>query len=57
MAKESKKYEENFNNLKAIAEELSRQEISIDYLRWFYTALTRATDRLYLVNFQDDWFE
>jgi exodeoxyribonuclease-5 len=35
----------------------NRQEISIDYLRWFYTALTRATDRLYLVNFQDDWFE
>jgi exodeoxyribonuclease-5 len=35
----------------------NRQEISIDYLRWFYTALTRTTDRLYLVNFQDDWFK
>ena len=28
--KESKKYEDNFNTLKEIAEELSRQEISID---------------------------
>ena len=34
----------------------NRQEITIDYLRWFYTAITRATDRLYLVNFSDDWF-
>ncbi len=30
MAKESKKYEESFNTLKSIAEELRRQEISID---------------------------
>ena len=30
MAKEAKKYEENFNTLKDIAEELSRQELSID---------------------------
>jgi len=30
MAKESKKYEENFSTLKNIAEELSRQELSID---------------------------
>lgn len=35
----------------------NRQEITIDYLRWFYTALTRATERLYLVNFNDDWFD
>ena len=34
----------------------NRQEISIDYLRWFYTAITRATDKLYLVNFPDVWF-
>jgi len=34
----------------------NRQEITIDYLRWFYTAITRATDRLYLVNFPDEWF-
>ena len=34
----------------------NRQEITIDYLRWFYTALTRSTERVYLVNFPDDWF-
>lgn len=34
----------------------NRNEITIDYLRWFYTALTRSTDKLYLVNFSDDWF-
>jgi len=27
--------------------------ISIDYLRWLYTAFTRATDKLYLVNFPE----
>jgi len=35
----------------------NRNEISIDYLRWFYTALTRSTDRVYLVNFAKDFFE
>jgi len=35
----------------------NRNEITIDYLRWFYTALTRATEKLYLVNFADDWFK
>ncbi len=34
----------------------NRNEISIDYLRWFYTALTRATDKVYLVNFGEEWF-
>lgn len=34
----------------------NRNEITIDYLRWFYTALTRSTDRVYLVNFSDKWF-
>ena len=34
----------------------NRNEISIDYLRWFYTALTRSTDRVYLVNFAREWF-
>jgi exodeoxyribonuclease-5 len=34
----------------------NRNEITIDYLRWFYTALTRSTDRVYLVNFSQDWF-
>ena len=35
-----------------------RQEIlNIEYLRWLYTAFTRATERLYLVNFPEDFFE
>ncbi len=28
-----------------------------DDLKWLYTALTRATENVYLVNFKDDWFE
>lgn len=28
-----------------------------DRMRWLYTALTRATDRLYFVNFPDEFFE
>ncbi len=35
----------------------NRQETTLDYLRWLYTALTRATDRVYLVNFPDKWFQ
>lgn len=35
----------------------SRQEPTIDYLRWFYTALTRATEKVYLVNFPDSYFK
>ncbi len=34
----------------------NRNETTIDYLRWFYTALTRSTDKVYLVNFSDDFF-
>jgi exodeoxyribonuclease V len=34
----------------------NRNEITIDYLRWFYTALTRSTDRVYLINFADSFF-
>lgn len=34
----------------------NRNEITLDYLRWFYTALTRATDRVYLVNFAKEFF-
>lgn len=31
--------------------------IDKEYLRWLYTAVTRATDKLYLINFKDDFFE
>jgi exodeoxyribonuclease-5 len=34
----------------------NRNEISLDYLRWFYTALTRSTDKVYLVNFAENFF-
>jgi exodeoxyribonuclease-5 len=34
----------------------NRNEVTIDYLRWFYTAMTRSTDRVYLVNFAEDFF-
>lgn len=26
-------------------------------IRWLYTALTRASEKVYLVNFKDEWFE
>lgn len=35
----------------------NRNEITIDYLRWFYTALTRSTDKVYLVNFAERFFD
>ena len=31
--------------------------LNIEYLRWMYTAVTRATEKLYLVNFPDEFFE
>ncbi len=30
--------------------------IDKDYLRWLYTAVTRAKDKLYLIGFKDDFF-
>lgn len=30
---------------------------NMEYLRWLYTAVTRATKKLYLVNFRDEFFE
>jgi exodeoxyribonuclease-5 len=34
----------------------NRNEITIEYLRWLYTALTRSTERVFLVNFAEDFF-
>lgn len=31
--------------------------ISKDYLRWLYTAVTRAKEKLYLIGFKDDFFK
>jgi len=33
------------------------EHLGTSYFRWLYTALTRATERVYLVNFKDDFFE
>jgi exodeoxyribonuclease-5 len=33
------------------------ETMSKDMLRWLYTAITRATERVYLVNFDDRFFE
>ncbi|MBT8295840.1 MAG: ATP-binding domain-containing protein, partial [Gramella sp.] len=30
--------------------------VSKEYLRWLYTAVTRAQDKLYLIGFGDDFF-
>lgn len=34
-----------------------RDGINKDYLRWLYTAITRAQNKLYLIGFKDDFFE
>lgn len=33
------------------------EQMTRDMLRWLYTALTRATDKLYLVNFDEKFYE
>jgi exodeoxyribonuclease-5 len=35
---------------------ITKERIDREYLRWLYTALTRATDKVYLVNFPDFFF-
>jgi len=30
--------------------------LDVSYLRWLYTAITRATKKLYLINFKNDFF-
>lgn len=36
---------------------LPGQKPDNEYLRWLYTAITRATDKVFLLNFHDDFFE
>lgn len=33
-----------------------QDELTVDDLKWLYTALTRATEKVYLVNFKDELF-
>lgn len=35
---------------------MTEEMMDQDYFRWLYTALTRATQRVYLVNFADEYF-
>jgi exodeoxyribonuclease-5 len=35
---------------------LQDEMINIEYLRWLYTALTRATSQIFLVNFKNEFF-
>ena len=34
-----------------------QEELSVDDLKWLYTAITRATEKVYLVNFKDELFQ
>lgn len=34
-----------------------QEELTVDDLKWLYTAMTRATEKVYLVNFKDELFE
>ncbi len=34
-----------------------KDAIDKDYMRWLYTAVTRAKEKLYLIGFKDDFFE
>ncbi len=36
---------------------ITEEMINKEYLRWIYTAFTRATEKIYLVNFSDKFFE
>lgn len=36
---------------------LKSEMITLDYLRWLYTAFTRAKNKVYLVNFNKEFFE
>lgn len=36
---------------------LTEEMLNTEFLRWMYTAFTRPTDRLYLVNFNKDFFD
>jgi exodeoxyribonuclease-5 len=35
---------------------LPTEEIPLDYLRWLYTAITRATEKVHLIGFTPDYF-
>ena len=36
---------------------IQKDEIDISFMRWLYTAVTRATEKVYLIQFSDDFFK
>ena len=36
---------------------ITEERMGLDYYRWLYTALTRATEKIYLINFRDEFIE
>jgi len=36
---------------------IPEEQMGTGYFRWLYTALTRATEKVYLVNFKDEFFD
>jgi len=36
---------------------VTEERMGVDYYRWLYTAMTRATERIYLINFRDEFIE
>jgi len=36
---------------------VTEDRMGLDYYRWLYTAMTRATERVYLINFRDEFIE
>ena len=35
---------------------LTKEMLNVEYIRWLYTAFTRASERVYLMNFSDEFF-
>ncbi|MDO5571032.1 MAG: AAA family ATPase [Bacteroidales bacterium] len=36
---------------------INKEQLGLDFYRWLYTAFTRATNKIYLVNIEDDFLE
>ncbi len=36
---------------------LTKEMLNVEYIRWLYTAFTRASEKVYLMNFSDDFFD
>lgn len=45
-----------WNNIFLDQSYINKDMLNIDFLRWLYTAFTRAIDKIYLVNFKDQFF-